>query len=85
MFDLLAQVRFRIDNSNQPVFDLKNDICSFFDVFLEDAGGLDRQVLSTVASISKLAGGEYELETYGTGGFGVRLTCSMTRISSLLS
>ena len=48
ILDLLAEVCSGFDKTNETVFDLKLDVCAFFDVFLDRTGCLDDEFLATV-------------------------------------
>lgn len=48
VLDLLAEVCSHADQSNQAIFDLELDICSFFDVLNKGTDSLDGKRLATV-------------------------------------
>lgn len=45
--DLLAEVRLGADETDEAVLDLKKDVCTLLDVFLDSAGSLDHEILAT--------------------------------------
>ena len=49
--DLLAQVRFLIDQSDQTVFHLQKNLGAFFNVFGECTRRRDREILAPVVRI----------------------------------
>ena len=77
ILQLVAQQFLRVYQGDESVFDSQENVSAVFNILREVACGLDIEPLTTLVSVSSSQIGD-RAATDGTGGFGSRLTYSMS-------
>jgi len=66
VLDVLAQIRFLVDDADQAVLDLQVDFGACFDVFGEEAAGFDREGVAAVSQKISLFSRNFDRVTRGS-------------------